>query len=239
LRPSRIERGDFEAELAIEHNDAGVRDAGVTVEKIEMSMTVPEYCSKPIVVLGCGNVLLGDDGFGPAVAQCLQSRADLPEAVCVIDAGTGVREILFNIVLSERRPRKIIVVDAVDKGVMPGEVFRLPIDAVPVKKLDDFSVHQLPTSNLLKELGDFCGVDVELIACQVKDIPEVVSPGLSRPVRRAVAKAVKAIMAEVESETKALRMGFREAVRALAWKQEDRGQINGRRENSNGKDNNR
>ena len=164
-----------------------------------MKTPVPEYCSKPMLVLGCGNALFGDDGFGPAVAQCLQARRDLPDEVCVIDAGTSVREILFDVVLSETRPRKVIIVDAMDKGLKPGELFRPAIDAVPLKKLDNFSIHQLPTSNLLRELRDLCGVEVELIACQVQHIPESVSPGLSPPVEAEVSKAAEMILREFES----------------------------------------
>lgn len=161
-----------------------------------MASSVPEVCSKPVLVLGCGNVLFGDDGFGPAVAECLQARADLLDKVCVVNAGTSAREILFDVILSEKRPEKIIVVDAVDRGLEPGELFRLAIEDLPVKKLDDFSMHQLPASNLLRELQDLCGVKVELIACQVQEIPETVSPGLSLPVRKALSDAVEMIIHE-------------------------------------------
>lgn len=165
----------------------------------EMSVRVPEYCSRPILVLGCGNVLFGDDGFGPAVAQSLEGRSDLPKEVCVIDAGTSVREILFDVILSETRPRKIIIVDAMDRGRSPGELFQPSVDTVPLRKLDDFSMHQLPTSNLLYELRELGGVDVELVACQVENVPESVCPGLSSSVRAAVSKATEAIVQKARS----------------------------------------
>jgi len=164
-----------------------------------MNDCIPEYCSSQVLVLGCGNILFGDDGFGPAVAQNLQARRGLPEELCVIDAGTSVREILFDVVLSERRPRKIIILDAMDKGLKPGVLFRPSLKSVPLKKLDDFSMHQLPTSNLLNELRRFCGVEVELIACQVQSIPEKVAPGLSPPVRAAVSRAAEMILHETHS----------------------------------------
>jgi coenzyme F420 hydrogenase subunit delta len=97
----------------------------------------------------------------------------------VIDAGISVREILFNIVLNERRPEKIIIVDAVDAGRQAGEIFKLSIDEIPDNKIDDFSFHQLPTSNLLKELKQFCNVEIIIITAQVKNIPEEICPGLS------------------------------------------------------------
>jgi coenzyme F420 hydrogenase subunit delta len=35
---------------------------------------MPEYRDKPIIIFGCGNILFGDDGFGPAVAEELQQN---------------------------------------------------------------------------------------------------------------------------------------------------------------------
>jgi coenzyme F420 hydrogenase subunit delta len=145
-----------------------------------------EYWEKEILVLGCGNILFGDDGFGPAAVEYLQKNINVPPEVGVINAGVSVREILFNIVLSDKRPKSIIIVDAVDAGRHPGEIFELDISQIPEKKIDDFSMHQLPTSNLLKELKNICGVDVKIISAQVQHIPEEVSPGLSEVVRDAI-----------------------------------------------------
>lgn len=149
---------------------------------------LPEFCRKPILILGCGNILFGDDGFGPAVVACLEKhyQGRIPEDVCILDAGTGARTILFTLVLSERRPEKVILVDAVDAGRIPGEIFTLAIEDLPANKIDDFSMHQLPTSNLLRELQGMCGVDVRIVSCQVERIPESVSPGLSEALQQAV-----------------------------------------------------
>ncbi|MFH2030226.1 MAG: hydrogenase maturation protease, partial [Bacteroidota bacterium] len=84
-----------------------------------------EYIDKEILVLGCGNILFGDDGFGPEVVQYLQKNYDIPSHVYVGDAGLSVRKILFNIVLSEIKPKKIIIVDAVDLGKPAGSTFQL------------------------------------------------------------------------------------------------------------------
>lgn len=165
-----------------------------------MASAVSEIGAKPVLVLGCGNILFGDDGFGPAVIEHLHSSGNIPRTVCAINAGTSVREILFDAILSERKPEKVIIVDAMDKGRQPGELFRPSIDDVPVKKMDDFSMHQLPTSNLLRELRDFCGVEVVLLVCQVQTIPDRVSPGLSPVVRQAVARAAHAIIEECAGE---------------------------------------
>lgn len=140
---------------------------------------MPEYHDKSLLIFGCGNILLGDDGFGPTVAEELEQKYNIPEDVCVLNVGTSVREILFNVTIDEKKPKKIIIVDAIDVGKQPGEIFEIDLDDLPEKKIDDFSMHQLPTSNLLRELRDLCNVDVRILSCQVKNIPEEVQPGLS------------------------------------------------------------
>lgn len=156
-----------------------------------------DYLDKEILVLGCGNILFGDDGFGPEVVQYLQKNFDIPSHVYIGDAGLSVRTYLFNIVLTERKPAKIIIVDAVDLGKPAGSIFHLEVDEMPEIKCDDFSMHQVPTSNLLKELKNFCKVDVKIIVAQVLSIPEEVSPGLSSVIRDSIPAACEMILSEI------------------------------------------
>ncbi len=147
---------------------------------------LPVYCRKEILIAGCGNKLFGDDGFGPEVVEYLTKNYSIPENVCLMDVGTGIRKILFTISLSESRPELIVIIDAVDKGRNPGEIFEISLDEIPEEKIDDFSIHQVPSSNLLKELQDLCSVKVRVMACQIKKIPETIQSGLSAPVKKAV-----------------------------------------------------
>jgi coenzyme F420 hydrogenase subunit delta len=153
---------------------------------------------KRIIILGCGNILFGDDGFGSEVVQYLKENFEIPEDVDVIDAGTGVRNILFALVLNPFKPDKVIIIDAVDIGRTPGEVFEIDISSIPSVKIDDFSMHQVPTSNLLKELKEICGVDIKVICVQVQYIPEEVKPGLSEVVKKAIPVACERIMEELK-----------------------------------------
>jgi len=154
---------------------------------------ISDVPDKKALVLGCGNILFGDDGFGPRIAEELLKNYNLPENVGIINAGTSVRTILFDIILSEKKPEKIIIIDAIDAGKSAGEIFELPIDEIPVKKIDDFSMHQLPTSNLLKELKDLCKVDVIIIACQIENIPTEVSTTISKKLMDTIPEACKRI----------------------------------------------
>ncbi len=162
--------------------------------KVRKENSVPEYIEAEVLVLGCGNWLFGDDGFGCEAARAIIEEGNLPENVVVIDAGLSVRNILFDIALSERRPRKIVILDAVNAGREPGEVFSLEIDEIPAIKIDDFSMHQMPTVNLLKELKEGCGVDVRILAVQVENIPESVNPGLSESLKKSLGNVRKKVL---------------------------------------------
>ena len=152
---------------------------------------LPDFCRKPTLVLGCGNTLFGDDGFGCAVIEYVAAHYEVPESVCLLDVGTGVRKLLFTLCLSPARPQRLVIVDAIDAGRAPGEVFEIDPSEIPMAKLDDFSLHQLPTSNMLRELQETCAVEVRVLACQTGPLPEEVQEGLSEAVSRAVPKAAE------------------------------------------------
>jgi len=144
-----------------------------------------------VLILGVGNILFGDDGFGPAAADYLLINCKVPDDVYVMDVGIGAGDVLFTVALSQKKPKKIIVLDAVDLQRKPGEVFELSIDDLPANKVTDFSMHLFPATNLLKELRDQMGVDVVILACQAERIPEEVNPGLSDSVKRALPKTAE------------------------------------------------
>jgi len=148
------------------------------------------------VVFGCGNAIMGDDGFGPAVIEELEASCVLPDNVAVVDAGTGIREYLFDYLLApESRPERLIILDAVDfPDRRPGEVFPIEVSSIPAKKIHDFSLHQFPTINLLAELQEHTGIRVDILAAQVESIPKEISPGLSAVMAGAVSSACEKIL---------------------------------------------
>ena len=145
------------------------------------------------IVLGCGNILFGDDGFGPELINYIISNWIPPEDVCLLDVGTSSHTLLFDILLDDNKPEKLIIVDAGDKGYKPGELFFIDIDEIPHTKLDNFSFHLMPGSNLLKELKETHKVDIKILVVQVKSIPAEVNPGLSKEVQDAIPLAYNII----------------------------------------------
>jgi coenzyme F420 hydrogenase subunit delta len=139
------------------------------------------------LILCCGNPLFGDDGFGPRLAEYMEANFMLPEHAACLDAGTSVRDMLFDLLLMEEKPDRIILVDAVDlPGRCPGEIFEIDPAVMDGHKASDFSFHQFPTTSLLRELREEAGMDVTVLAVQVQEIPGEVQPGLSPALENAL-----------------------------------------------------
>ena len=159
-----------------------------------MDDCVPQFCKSRVLILGCGNILFGDDGFGPGVVEHLEKHHAIPDDVCILDVGTGVRDVLCSVALSPVKPRRVVVIDAADTGRKPGEIYMAPIEDFPPPRGSSFSLHQLPTSTLLRELKNYCHIDIVLISVQPEVIPEMVCPGLSEKVHAAVTPVCQCLL---------------------------------------------
>lgn len=159
---------------------------------------IEELMTSRILILGCGNTLFGDDGFGPAVIQALEDE-ELPAGCAALDVGTSVSDLLFDLVLQSSKPERIVLVDAVSLPERdPGRVEWLPLASIPQCKKADFSMHQFPSIDLLQELVSQAGVDVRVLAVQAECIPECVRPGLSGSIQAAVPTACRMIRSVLE-----------------------------------------
>ncbi len=159
---------------------------------------IAEIHEHPVIVFGCGNPLLGDDGFGPAVIERLNAQYTLPRCAFAADVGTSAGDLLFDFLLSPVKPTHLFIVDAMcQKGRAAGEVFEAYTEDMEQKEAADYSLHQFPSVNLLKELQDPGGVTVRILAVQIANIPEEVQPGLSEEVDQAVDAACQWLLREI------------------------------------------
>jgi coenzyme F420 hydrogenase subunit delta len=157
--------------------------------------------SKQCLILGCGNPLFGDDGFGPQVIKHLEDNYALPDHTACVDAGTGVRDILFDIILSPQKPRRIIIIDTSQQDAKtPGHISEIDVDGIALKKTADFSLHQFPTTNMLKELKIHTDIDIRILVVQPEFIPDEIAPGLSKPVEAAVSGMCSRIISILDKE---------------------------------------
>ena len=73
-----------------------------------------------LLVLGIGNILLGDEGVGVRALEQIE-RAGLPAACSVLDGGTGGLTLLEPM----QRAQKLIIIDATIDGRPAGSIRRL------------------------------------------------------------------------------------------------------------------
>ncbi len=161
---------------------------------------------KKVLVVGVGNVLQGDDGFGVEVVKRLASREDLPLGVTVLETGIGgmslVQE-LFN------GYDTLIVVDAVDRGGVPGTTYLLEAEVpnlaeLPYDQREDFRTDMhLATPSRAFVMSKALGVlppSVYILGCQPQLIDDLIL-GLSEPVQLAVEPSVERLIHELHRLT--------------------------------------
>lgn len=144
-----------------------------------------------IHVLGCGNILKGDDGFGSAVITYLEENYDSKENVILVDAGLGCGEWIKPFIYDEDRPDKIIVVDALDLNNQPGELKVLTSKELPLMDLS-LSSHFFPNKPDIEEL-EKVGVEIIFVTCQPYFIPTELDRKLSSVVKSVIPMAADKI----------------------------------------------
>ena len=97
------------------------------------------------LVLGIGNVLWADEGFGVRAVEALHAAWAFPPGVVLQDGGTlGLS--LYEPVASARR---VLVFDAIDYGLAPGTLKVLRGDEVPAWGRTKLSPHQTGFNDVL------------------------------------------------------------------------------------------
>lgn len=155
-----------------------------------------------VLVAGIGNVFLGDDGFGVAVASELARRHLTPE-VRVTDIGIRGVHLAFELLEGYEA---LVLVDALPMGEPPGTVTVLDADLADLDSVlpDAHGLDPRSVLSLLCTLGGSVG-RVLVVGCEPASVEE--GMGLSAPVAAAVGRAadvveemVSALLAPVGEE---------------------------------------
>jgi len=125
----------------------------------------------PRLVLGLGNVLLKDEGVGVRVVEALRALP-LPPGIDLCDGGTASLALLD--VLDGRQ--KIVVVDAVDTGAVPGTIVRLTAADFLARPAVRVSLHELGFAETLQAAQRMGLTPAELVILGVQ--PRTVACGL-------------------------------------------------------------
>lgn len=130
-----------------------------------------EPVSKRILILGIGNVLWADEGFGVRCVEALAETHALPPGIRLLDGGTqGLYLLPFLDGIDA-----LLVFDAIDYGLPPGSMKLVRNDEVPAfmgaKKM---SLHQTGFQDVIAtaRLTGCCPPELALIGCQPVELDD-------------------------------------------------------------------
>ncbi|MDF0497304.1 HyaD/HybD family hydrogenase maturation endopeptidase [Bradyrhizobium yuanmingense] len=180
-------------------------------------MATPSFKTRSILVLGIGNILWADEGFGVRVVEAFHRGYIVPHNVSVLDGGTlGLYLVSFL-----QKADCLIVFDAIDYGLPPGRLKLVQGNEVPkftaAKKL---SLHQTGFQEVLSavDLLGRCPRELALIGCQPLDLESWGGP-LTPPMRTQIAPAIELaceLLAQWGSPAKTRTVPLPETERLLA-----------------------
>ncbi|MBO4400244.1 MAG: HyaD/HybD family hydrogenase maturation endopeptidase [Selenomonadaceae bacterium] len=101
-----------------------------------------------ITVLGIGNTILSDEGFGVKVVEYLRENYNFPENVALIDGGTLGVELTHFIVGTQ----KLLIIDSIDGGAEPGTTFHLRDNELFKHFTQKISAHEIGVQDILTTL---------------------------------------------------------------------------------------
>lgn len=173
-------------------SDAEVRPTQAQPYELLDDGFAPEPCD--LLVMGCGNILRGDDAVGPVLIRHLFTRG-VPGGVRLVDGGTAGMDVAFGM----RGAARVVIVDASATGAEPGTIYRVPAqelsELAPIDGLHTHNFrwdHALSFSSWL--LGPHKPTDITVFLVETGQL----EPGsqLSAP----VASAMGAVMDLIERE---------------------------------------
>jgi hydrogenase maturation protease len=97
------------------------------------------------VVLGLGNLLMGDDRVGLVALNRLEDDWFVPPSVDVVDGGTWGMNLLPVVESADQ----LLIFDAIDVGAAPGTIIELHDDEIPRVLGQKLSPHQIDLREVL------------------------------------------------------------------------------------------
>jgi hydrogenase maturation protease len=147
----------------------------------------------PITVLGIGNILLSDEGFGVRVAEELLRRYRFPAGVQVLDGGTLGMDLLRFLTGTQR----LLIVDAIAGDGPPGTFYRFAGNQVKAYFREKVSLHELGIKDVLAVLASTGRPVGEIVIVGVQPASLDVGLELTPAVAAALERTVAAVVGEL------------------------------------------
>jgi len=145
------------------------------------------------VVIGAGNPLLGDDGFGLAVLAVLRDGWDLPPDVELVDGGTWGMSLLPAIESADA----LIIIDAINVGWPPGTPVVLEREEIPRLFGVKLSAHQVDLREALAAAELRGNLPLRSVAIGAQPLSLETGMSLSEPVAARVASTAELVVARL------------------------------------------
>jgi hydrogenase maturation protease len=156
-----------------------------------------------VVVLGVGNLIMGDEGVGVRCVERLEARGSLPDGVRLIDGGTSTHELLEDL----ENLDLLVIVDAVAAGGAPGRLVRLEGDDIPSAFSNNLSPHQHGLNDLLATLRFLGRSPARVVLWGVEPAKIELGMDLSPVVTAAMPELTARVIAEVRGDHDGVRSG--------------------------------
>ena len=152
-----------------------------------------------VVVAAFGNELRGDDGFGIAVLRRLEASPPPQDRVTLLEVGTAGLRLTQELLTPCDR---LIVIDAMTRGGVPGTVYVLKVDEVPHTR--DIDMHLAVPARALSVAQALGALPAEtfLVGCEPAEVDELtmeLSDGVQAAVELA-ARHVQSLIGERHDE---------------------------------------
>jgi len=98
-----------------------------------------------ITILGLGNVLLQDEGFGVHFVRWFENNYRVPENVRIVEGGTLGYGLLDTVCSCDR----LLVIDVIKVNEEPGSVYRFTKEEVDAQMLEPTSAHEVSFHDVL------------------------------------------------------------------------------------------
>ncbi|MEX7468709.1 hydrogenase maturation protease [Mycobacterium adipatum] len=123
-----------------------------------------------VLVVGCGNLLRGDDGVGPVLVRHLWELG-VPDGAQIVDGGTAGMDTAFRM----RGAGRVVIVDAAATGATPGTVYRVPGEEfAELPPLQGLHTHSFRWDHAIAfarwALGEACPDDITVFLIEVSGI---------------------------------------------------------------------
>ncbi|MDD5617903.1 MAG: hydrogenase maturation peptidase HycI [Candidatus Omnitrophica bacterium] len=120
-----------------------------------------EILSGKVLVVGIGNSLKGDDGFGPALVERINNKI---KAQC-LDAGSSPENYIGKII--KLKPSVVLFVDAVSIEGTPGTIRLIKAEEIPQY---GFSTHNVSPKLMIENIKSQIDVDIFMLGIQPKNL---------------------------------------------------------------------